>query len=184
MPRVLSTDGDTATVMAGSTCAEVAAALESRGLALPTLASLPHISIGGAIATCTHGSGDAISNFTSWLRGAEWVRPDGSLGSAEHGDDALQGAVLGAVGVLHTVTLAVERSFCVRQDVYLGLGWAALERAFDAITSAAYSVSLFTRWDDEGVTQVRLMRLSRPAAEQLRLTLGRLHTSSGCARCG
>src|SRR5262245_40521971 len=45
------------TVEAGIRYGELAAALDGHGLALANFASLPHISLGGAIATSTHGSG-------------------------------------------------------------------------------------------------------------------------------
>ncbi|MCW2750743.1 MAG: FAD-binding protein, partial [Aeromicrobium sp.] len=50
------------------------------------------------------------------------------------------------------VTLDIVPTYEVRQDVYEGLSWAALADNFDAITSSAYSVSLFTDWSDAGLT--------------------------------
>ena len=42
---------------AGINYGRLAVALQERSLALPNLASLPHISVAGAVATGTHGSG-------------------------------------------------------------------------------------------------------------------------------
>ena len=47
---------------------DIAPLLEAEGLALANLASLPHISIAGAVATGTHGSGDAIGSLASAVR--------------------------------------------------------------------------------------------------------------------
>ena len=49
---------------------ELATALAAEGVALHNLASLPHISIAGAVATATHGSGDANGNLATAVRGA------------------------------------------------------------------------------------------------------------------
>src|SRR5580692_11642620 len=46
-----------AQVAAGLTYAELAVRLDEKGFALGNLASLPHISVAGACATATHGSG-------------------------------------------------------------------------------------------------------------------------------
>jgi len=48
----------TATIGAGAAYGAVVAALHEQGWALGNLASLPHISVAGAVATGTHGSGD------------------------------------------------------------------------------------------------------------------------------
>lgn len=72
-------DRDAATVSFGAwlTYGQVADALSAQGLALANLASLPHISVGGAIATATHGSGDQNGNLaTSVGPEAEVLRPD------------------------------------------------------------------------------------------------------------
>jgi alditol oxidase len=44
---------------------ELAAALAAERLALQNLASLPHISVAGAVATATHGSGDRSGNLAT-----------------------------------------------------------------------------------------------------------------------
>ena len=41
-------------------------------MALHNLASLPHISVAGAVATATHGSGDANGNLATRLRRSSW----------------------------------------------------------------------------------------------------------------
>mmetsp|Transcript_17706 Transcript_17706/g.29540 ORF Transcript_17706/g.29540 Transcript_17706/m.29540 type:complete len:494 (-) Transcript_17706:302-1783(-) len=161
----------TITCSAGTTCAELSKAAREAGLALPTLASLPHISIAGAIATATHGSGVSVGNFASMLKAAEYVNATGTLLKARRGSERLQGLLLGGIGVVTTVSLVAERTFRVRQDVYCGIQWTTLEAHFDDIIHAAYSVSLFTRWGAEGITQLWLKRrippgTAIPAAER------------------
>jgi xylitol oxidase len=54
------------------------------------------------------------------------------------------------------VTLDVQPAFQVQQRVFEGLSWATLYEHFDAITSAGYSVSLFTHFGpDVGMVWVK-----------------------------
>jgi xylitol oxidase len=166
MPTELSLDaaGHTVTVNAGARYGDFAEQLAHEGFAVHNLASLPHISVAGAVATGTHGSGDGNGNLPSAVAGLEFVLADGSLLTVRRGEPDFDGMVvaLGALGVVTRVTLDVEPSFEVRQDVYENLPWHTLAEHFDEITSAAYSVSLFTNWSDSGINQVWLK--SRPDA--------------------
>ena len=56
---------------------ELAGVLAAEGVALANLASLPHISVGGAVATATHGSGDANGNLATAVAGQELVTASG-----------------------------------------------------------------------------------------------------------
>src|SRR5699024_11322892 len=51
---------ETVRVSAGVRYGDLAPVLEQHGRALANLASLPHISVAGAVATGTHGSGDRV----------------------------------------------------------------------------------------------------------------------------
>jgi xylitol oxidase len=140
----------TVTLTAGLTYAVLAEALRSEGVALRNLASLPHISVAGAIATATHGSGDANGNLATAVAGLEMVTSSGDLVTASRGDADFDGLVvgLGALGAVTRVTLDVEPAYDVRQRVFEGLSWDALLDNFDAVMSSADSVSVFTRWRD------------------------------------
>ncbi len=141
----IDTTARTATVGPAVTYAELATALNARGLALANMASLPHISVAGAIATATHGSGTALGNLATSVRGLELVSGEGERVTLDHRDRRLAGAAvhLGALGVVTAVTLAVQPYYELRQDVYLGLDWDALAEHFDAVMSAGRSVSVF-----------------------------------------
>jgi alditol oxidase len=123
---------------------ELAEALDAKGLALHNLASLPHISVAGAIATATHGSGTA--NLATAVAGLELVTSAGEVVSTRRGDPDFDGMVvaLGALGVVTRVTLDVEPAYEIRQRVFEELPWDALPDVLDA----AYSVSVFTRWEE------------------------------------
>jgi xylitol oxidase len=84
-----------------------------------------------------------------------------------HGDADFPGSVvgLGALGVLVTVTLAIEPSYLVRQDVYHGLAWDDLLADVPAVTGAAYSVSVFTDWTGDTLGQVWVKRRVQDADE-------------------
>lgn len=154
----INRDAHTVTVNAGARYGAFAEDLHRAGFAVHNLASLPHISVAGAVATGTHGSGDHNGNLASAVVALEMVTADGSLVSVRRGDLDFAGAVvaLGALGVVTRVTLDIEPTFEVRQDVYENLEWSTLAEHFDEITSAAYSVSLFTNWSDRGIDQVWL----------------------------
>ncbi|MEO7123287.1 MAG: FAD-binding protein [Lacisediminihabitans sp.] len=149
---------NTVTVNAGARYGSFAEELHGAGFAVHNLASLPHISVAGAVATGTHGSGDRNGNLSAAVAGFELVTADGSLVTVRRGDADFEGTVvsLGALGVVTRVTLDIEPTFEVRQDVYENLAWSTLDEHFDEITSAAYSVSLFTNWSDRGINQVWL----------------------------
>jgi xylitol oxidase len=147
----LDVDARTVTVAAGTRYGELALWLDERGWALHNLGSLPHISVGGATATATHGSGDANGVLTSAVRGIRYVGADGDVHEVRQDDPdfAALAVGLGAFGVVVSLTLAVQPTYRARQDVYRDVTWdAALDR-FDAITGAGYSVSVFTRWESE-----------------------------------
>src|SRR3954451_3247697 len=59
MPGEVEIDpaGGTVSVPGGTRYGDLARVLGEAGLALGNLASLPHISVAGAVATATHGSG-------------------------------------------------------------------------------------------------------------------------------
>ena len=144
----------TVTVSAGSTYGEVAAGLADTGWALHNMGSLPHISVAGACATGTHGSGDGNRNLSTAVSAVETVGADGELRRHTRGDDPGFGGrvlALGAHGVVTAVTLDLVPAFDVRQDVWFDLSWPALLENLDAIVGAAFSVSVMPRWGDPQV---------------------------------
>src|ERR1019366_10669637 len=136
------------TVPPGMTYGVLGHFLEARGWALSNLGSLPHISVAGACATGTHGSGTGNQNQAAAVCGIELVVGRGRRVSLDEGDPRFLGAVvaLGALGVATAMTLPIEPTHRVRQDVFVNMPWTDLTR-LDAIMDSAYSVSLFTRWN-------------------------------------
>lgn len=154
LPRYAQIDAErrTVTVAAGMRYAEVAAALRGSGLALANFASLPHISVAGAVATGTHGSGDGQTGLAGAVAGLRLVTADGGLVELSRAADPerFAGCVvsLGALGVVTDVTLDLVPAFEIAQYVYNGASSMRLVEpdCFDALFGSAYSVSLFTDW--------------------------------------
>jgi alditol oxidase len=117
----------TVTVGAGIRYGQMCQQLHREGYALPNMASLPHISVAGACATATHGSGDSNGNLATTVSALELVTANGevvTLSREQHGQQ-FQGAVvgLGGLGVVTKVTLDIVPTFDMRQVVYENLPW-------------------------------------------------------------
>jgi xylitol oxidase len=158
----LDAQARTVTVEAGMKYGQLCPVLHEKGFALHNLASLPHISIAGAIATATHGSGVKNGNLATSVSAVEFVTADGDVLtlSREKDGDTFLGAVvnLGALGVMTRITLDVQPTFLMRQDVYVDLPLAQLADHFEAIMSSGYSVSLFTDWQNKRIDEVWIKR--------------------------
>ncbi len=156
----------TVTVGAGIKYGQLAPVIDARGYALHNLASLPHISVAGAIATATHGSGLHNGNLATAVAAIELITADGQtvqLSREKDGDQFLGTVVhLGAFGVLTRVTLNLLPTFQVAQSVYRNLSFDHLKDSFAGIFGAGYSVSLFTDWQKHRATQVWIKRRVTP----------------------
>jgi xylitol oxidase len=157
--KIISLDKDahTVTVEGGIKYGELCPWLNDKGYALHNLASLPHISVAGAIATATHGSGMKNGNLATAVSGLEMVLADGSIVHLTKKDgDTFHAAVvgLGALGMVTKVTLNIQPTFMMRQYVYERLPLQQLQQHFDDIAGAGYSVSLFTDWGSDSINEV------------------------------
>jgi xylitol oxidase len=158
----LDTKAKTVTVGAGVTYGELAPYIDNRGFAVHNLASLPHISVVGACATATHGSGNKNGNLSTAVRAMEIVTASGEVltFSREKLGDKFPGTVvgLGALGVITKITLEVQPTFQMAQMVYENLSFSQLEHHLDDIFASGYSVSIFTDWQNHRATQVWIKR--------------------------
>jgi xylitol oxidase len=164
MDRVVALDpkARTVTVEAGMSYGQLCPILHDKGFALHNLASLPHISIAGACATATHGSGIKNGNLATAVSALELVTANGdivTLSREQHGHTFLGAVVnLGALGAVTKVTLDMEPTFTMRQDVYENLPLAQLTDHFESIVASGYSVSLFTDWQKKRLSEVWVKR--------------------------
>ena len=148
-------------VAAGLSYAGLAPRLDASGFALRNMASLPHISVAGACATATHGSGAANQNLAAAITALEFVTADGDIVEFRRGDDSFPGAVvhLGGLGVVTRLVLEVVPSFQIGQRVYENLPLDVLDDHFADIMASGYSVSLFTDWRAPRLTQLWIKQL-------------------------
>jgi alditol oxidase len=157
LPPVVELGPGTVSVAAGVRYTALARRLHAVERALPNLASLPHLSVVGACATATHGSGVTNGSLSTAVRAVELVTAEGDLATFTRDDREFDGVVvsLGALGVITRLTLDTVPAFTVRQRVYLDLPFEALT---DNVLASGYSVSLFTTWRAPRFDQVWVKR--------------------------
>ncbi|OHV56941.1 FAD-binding protein [Pseudofrankia sp. BMG5.36] len=163
LPRLVRVDpaAREVTVSAGTRYGDLGRELDAAGWALRNLGSLPHISVAGACATATHGSGERNGNLATSVVALDLVTSSGELVTVRRGvDEDFDGHVvaLGALGVVVALTLEIVPTFQVSQHVYEGLTRESLLAGVGEILGAAYSVSVFTTWDPDAGSQVWLKR--------------------------
>ena len=155
MPQVIEVNQEkrSVNVSAGLTYGELAPKLDQQGWALHNLASLPHISIAGSIATGTHGSGIKNQNLANQVISLSVVTADGDLKTFTASDSEFNALVvgLGLGAIVYQYELKVEESYQIRQVIYPEIPLAEIRGNFDQIMSSAYSVSYFTDWADPQV---------------------------------
>ncbi len=160
LPAEIDVDTTARTVRVGGGVryAELARRVDEHGLALPNMASLPHISVAGSVATGTHGSGVRNGSLAAPVREVEILTADGATVTVGRDDPRFGGAVtsLGALGVVTALTLDLSPAFEVEQHLFTELPLEGLD--FETVAAAAYSVSLFTDWRAPGFRQVWLKR--------------------------
>lgn len=159
MNRVVALDPKalTVTVEAGISYGQLGPYLHEKGFALHNLASLPHVCIAGACATATHGSGVKNGNLATAVSALELVTATGNvLHLTRARDKNFAGAVvnLGALGVVTKLTLDLQPTYRMRQNVYQDLPMSQIKDHLEEIFSSGYSVSLFTDWQKERVKAV------------------------------
>ena len=147
-----------ATIEGGVTYGQLNPALHSAGLALPNLASLPHVSIAGACATATHGSGEKLGCLSAHVAEMDFVTADGGVRTVKRGDADFPGCVvhLGRLGIVTRMVLDCVPAFDIAQTVTRRVPMAAYLRHSAEIAASVYSVSVFTTWQTDAFDQVWL----------------------------
>jgi alditol oxidase len=160
----LDTDSDNGgqshavTISGGMSYGQLCPYLHDRGFALHNLASLPHISVAGACATATHGSGEKNGNLATSVSALEMVTADGEVLNVSRRSDRENFCAmvvgLGCFGVITKLALDIQPAFLMRQSVYENLPFNELLANFDVIQASGYSVSLFTDWQNHKINEV------------------------------
>jgi len=159
----IDTAARTVRVAGGVRYGKLAVALHAQGLQLPNMGSLPHISVAGASATGTHGSGDRRRSLACAVRSIELVTAGGDLLtlSREADPEIFDGAViaLGTLGIVTHLTLDLDPAAAMRQSVHLDLSPEHMDQdGLSTMLAAGTSVSLFHRWDGH-ITQAWVKQL-------------------------
>ncbi len=170
-PDIVVNEGNTTvTVNSGIRYGQLSPYLHEKGFALHNLASLPHISVAGACATATHGSGEKSGNLSTAVAGMEFVTGEGEtvhLTRDKDGENFNAAVVhLGALGVVTRLTLDIQPTFLMKQYVYERLPLSSLKEHFDEIEGSGYSVSLFTDWQSDDITEVWMKRREDEAGSE------------------
>ena len=108
-------DAMTVTALAGTPLHELNTHLTRLGLSLHNMGDIEEQTVAGAISTGTHGTGGTVASLSAQVRGVELVTGEGKelVASPQENRDVLECARLGlgALGVLTSVTFAVEPIF-------------------------------------------------------------------------
>ncbi len=150
MPTRVQMTGDRVRVEGLVTFAQLAPVIEAEGRALHNLGSLPHISVAGATATGTHGSGIHNGNLSSAVRAVEIMDAEGRTHRIDRTHAWFPAAALsiGALGVVTAVELQTEPTYRVTQQAYTGVAWDDIVADPKRVFGGARSVSVFTTWGD------------------------------------
>ncbi len=163
MPRELDVDtaGGRARVAGGWTYGDLCPRLDAAGWALDNLASLPHVSVAGACATATHGSGRRRSCLAAQVEQVELLTADGDAVTVASGDPRFPAAAasLGALGVVTALTLRLRPAFSMVQHVHERIPLERIAADPEAAMGRGYSVSLFTAWQDRPCADVWVKRV-------------------------
>lgn len=136
----------TVTARAGTQLKVFNAELEGLGLSLHNMGDIAEQTLAGAISTGTHGTGGRASGLAAQVVGLELVTGDGRVlrASATENADVLDLARvgLGALGVLVSVTFAVEPLFLLRAEER-PLSWDEGLATFDEMVAAHDHVDMY-----------------------------------------
>jgi alditol oxidase len=170
LPHVLRIDStrSTVTASAGMSYTVLSRELNEAAFALANMASIPDLTIAGACATGTHGSGDHHRVLAASVVAMQLVVSDGTLVELRRDADGetFLGSVvaLGALGIVTQLTLEVEPAYEMSQRVHLGVPLDEIHDHFDDVFSAGDSVSVFTDWCSGEASVWVKRRADRPAS--------------------
>ena len=133
------------------------------------------------MATATHGSGNRNQTLAAAVTGMTLINGTGELVAIDRGHPDFPGAVvhLGALGVITELTLAIEPTFDVRQDVYQHLPWERLTDSFSDVLGAGYSVSAITDFAGDDLDLLWVKSRVGPSTGSGHDSTGSGHDSTG-----
>ncbi|MFP4567061.1 MAG: D-arabinono-1,4-lactone oxidase [Spirochaetaceae bacterium] len=118
--RVLAFDEDVGrvTVQSGITLKALMHTLESRGWTLPCLPDIDTVTIGGALATGTHGTAGDAHPLTEYMVAARIIKADGSIEEVDEASEIMPAlrTSLGTLGALSAVTFQLHPLYHLRVE--------------------------------------------------------------------
>ena len=167
---ILSVDREAMTVTAasGTRLKHFNAGLESLGLSLHNMGDIAEQTLAGAISTGTHGTGGVAAGLAAQVVGLELVTGTGEVlrATADENPDVLEMARvgLGALGVITTITFAVEPLFLL-EAVEEPMTWDRATGSFDEMTAEAHHVDMYWFPHTDRMLTKRNTRLDAPVDE-------------------
>ena len=136
----------TVTAAAGTRLKHLNVALERLGLSLHNMGDIAEQTLAGAISTGTHGTGGVAAGLGAQVVGLELVTGTGELVRATPSEnpDVLEMARvgLGALGVLTSITFAVEPLFLL-EATEEPMSWDRATSSFDELVAEHHHVDMY-----------------------------------------
>jgi FAD-linked oxidoreductase len=165
--RAIDREAGTVTVEAGVPLKQLNAALAAEGLSLTNMGDIMEQTVAGATSTGTHGTGRESGSISAQIKALELVLADGSVlaCSAEENPDVFAAARvgIGALGVISTITFAVEPVFLLtaREEP---MTFDRVTAEFDALTAENEHFEFYWFPHTDGCNTKRNNRSQGPAA--------------------
>ncbi len=139
-------DAMTVTALAGTQLKDLNAGLESLGLSLHNMGDIAEQTLAGAISTGTHGTGGRAAGLAAQVVGLELVDGSGEVLRATAAENPevldLARVGLGALGVIVSVTFAVEPTFLLRATEQ-PMSWDEALGSFDELVAGHDHVDMY-----------------------------------------
>lgn len=116
--HLIAVHGNLVTVSPGMTCGRLNMLLRGYGLVLPGVGEWECATIGGSIATATHGGSATHGIMATAVRALQFVDGQGRVHRIERGQPDFEHVVvsLGSIGIVSAVTLECVPRFALRLD--------------------------------------------------------------------
>src|SRR5207342_361709 len=136
----------TVTAYAGTQLKVLNAELERLGLSLHNMGDIAEQTLAGATSTGTHGTGGIAAGLSAQLAGLQLVTGTGEVVDATRDQNAdvfeVARVGLGALGILTTVTFAVEPLFLL-EAVEQPMTWDEALGSFDEMVAASHHADMY-----------------------------------------
>jgi L-gulono-1,4-lactone dehydrogenase len=145
---IVSVDRDamTVTAYAGTPLRVLNAGLERLGLSLHNMGDIAEQTLAGAVSTGTHGTGGVVAGLAAQLAGFQLVTGTGEVVDASPTVDtdvfSLGRVGLGALGILTTLTFAVEPLFLLEAHEQ-PMSWDDALGSFDEMVAGSHHCDMY-----------------------------------------